>query len=347
MSSPSEMQRETQSGKQGERQAAIEVRGLEKTFKVGFGGLKEVRALRGLDLTVRAGEIYGFLGPNGAGKSTTIKILNQLIRPTAGTAVVFGEPLSTPRARRRVGYLPENPVFYDHLTGRELMHHYGDLLRLPREETRRRTEALLERVGLGRAGDLGVRRYSKGMTQRLGIAQALLGDPDVVILDEPVSGLDPVGRREMRDLMLELKAQGKTVFFSTHIIPDVELVCDRVGMIIGGRLVREGSVDELLAGKGETVEIVLAGLSSERAAETFPGLDARSVGEAVSLVVPEAQVTDVLRRALDQGLTVRSVQPQRRALEDLFLEEAAAGREDDAEPRARFHQADAQEGGTA
>ncbi|RMG15616.1 MAG: ABC transporter ATP-binding protein, partial [Deltaproteobacteria bacterium] len=210
------------------------------------------------------------------------------------------------------------------------------LLRLPREESRRRTEALLERVGLGRAGDLGVRRYSKGMTQRLGIAQALLGDPDVVILDEPVSGLDPVGRREMRDLMLELKEQGKTVFFSTHIIPDVELVCDRVGMIIAGKLVREGSVDALLSAGTQSVEVVLGSLDPAKAAQIFPDLEARPVSGAVALLVPEGAVDSVLSRALAEGATVRSVQPRRRALEDLFLEEAAAGHGDDVEPRARF-----------
>lgn len=316
-------------------ETAIEVKGLHKTFKVGFAGLKKVEALRGVDLRVEPGEIYGFLGPNGAGKSTTIKVLTRLILPTKGDALVFGEPLSKRSARRRVGYLPENPVFYDFLTGTELMHHYGALLDLTRAEARNRSAELLERVGLPKAGNLQVRRYSKGMVQRLGIAQALLGDPEVVILDEPVSGLDPIGRREMRELILELKGRGKTVFFSTHIIPDVELVCDRVGILINGRMVREGPVSELLAMGAEATEVVFGGLASEKAGSMFPGATVRQVGPSVSVLVPKgASVDEVLRTGLAAGGTVESVQSQRRPMEDIFIEEISSRAPADDAPRA-------------
>ena len=314
---------------------AIEVRGLHKTFNVGFAGLKKVEALRGVDLHVDPGEIYGFLGPNGAGKSTTIKVLTRLILPSAGDALVFGEPLSTPSARRRIGYLPENPVFYEFLTGNELMHHYGALLGLSRAEARTRAGTLLERVGLARAGNLQVRRYSKGMVQRLGIAQAILGDPEVVILDEPVSGLDPIGRREIRELILELKSRGKTVFFSTHIIPDVELVCDRVGILIAGRIVREGPVSELLDVGAAATEVVFSGLPLARISGLFPDYTARAVGSAVSVLVPaSASVDDALRQGLAAGASVESVQSQRRPMEDIFIEEIATRDEADDAPRA-------------
>ena len=314
---------------------AIEVRGLRKTFNVGFAGLKKVDALRGVDLTVAPGEIYGFLGPNGAGKSTTIKVLTRLILPSAGDALVFGEPLSKPSARSRVGYLPENPVFYEFLTGSELLHHYGALLGLSRAASRQRAGELLERMGLGRAGNLQIRRYSKGMVQRLGIAQALLGDPEVVILDEPVSGLDPIGRREIRELILELKGRGKTVFFSTHIIPDVELVCDRIGILIAGRIVREGPVGDLLDVGAAATEVVFAKLPLERAASLFPDYTARPVGPSVSVLVPkEASVDDVLRRGLDAGASVEAVQNQRRPMEDIFIEEIATRDVADDAPRA-------------
>ncbi|MFW6369125.1 MAG: ABC transporter ATP-binding protein [Myxococcota bacterium] len=318
-----------------EETAAISVQGLQKVFKVGFSGLKAVEALERVDLTVQPGEIYGFLGPNGAGKSTTIKVLTCLIRPTAGSALVFGEPLSSPKARQRIGYLPENPVFYDYLTGLEFMRYYGALLGLSRSESAARAQSLLDRVGLAGAAKLQLRRYSKGMTQRIGLAQALMGDPDLVILDEPVSGLDPIGRREMRELMLDLKARKKTVFFSTHIIPDVEMIGDRVGIIIAGRMVKEGTVAELLGASRLGTEIVLSGLAEEAAAQVFEGMTMRDLDTRLSVLVPAGSpIEPVLGRALEAGAKILTVQPERRALEDIFIDEISARASEKSAPRA-------------
>jgi ABC-2 type transport system ATP-binding protein len=316
-------------------QPAIQIRGLHKTFRVGFSGLKSVEALRGVDLTVQTGEIYGFLGPNGAGKSTTIKILTRLIHPTSGDALVFGEPLEDPKARRRVGYLPENPVFYDYLTGTEFLLYYASLLGVPKGEARDRARRLLERVGIPGAAKLQLRRYSKGMIQRIGIAQALLGDPELVILDEPVSGLDPIGRREMRELMMSLKEQGKTVFFSTHIIPDVEMICDRVGIIIGGRVVREGTVADLLAGGQDVTEVVVTGIGRDATPSLPDGVQMRDAGAQLSILVPQSvPIEDVLRRLMDAGARLVAVQGRGRALEDLFIDEIEARDEGGDAPRA-------------
>lgn len=318
---------------------AIEIRGLKKTFRVGLSGLKVVHALRGVDLTVRPGEIYGFLGPNGAGKSTTIKILTNLVMPTEGTALVFGAPLDSPAARQRIGYLPESPTFYDYLTGFEFLVYYGALVGLGRAEAKVRSRELLARVGLSSAGNLPLRRYSKGMTQRVGIAQALLQDPDLVILDEPVSGLDPIGRREVRELMLDLKARGKTVFFSTHIIQDVELVCDRVGIIIGGKMVREVAVAELLGQGGAGTEVVLGNIGLREVQDLTDGWPVREVGSGISVQVPPKEsVEGLLQRALAAQARVVSVQGQRRALEDLFIDEISAQTPDDG-PRAEVRRA--------
>ena len=314
---------------------AITVRDLKKVFKTGLSGLKSVEALTQVDLTVQEGEIYGFLGPNGAGKSTTIKVLTCLIQPTAGQALVFGEPLSSPKARRRVGYLPENPVFYDYLTGTEFLRYYGALLGLSRSESNARAASLLDQVGLAGAARLQLRRYSKGMTQRIGIAQALLGDPDLVILDEPVSGLDPIGRREMRELMLDLKTRGKTVFFSTHIIPDVEMICDRLGIIIEGKMVREGAVSELLDTSQVNTEVVLSGIDTEKAKTLFEDMTVRDMESRLAVVLPAGtEVEGVLSRAIEAGARIQSVHTERKALEDLFIDEIAARSSEGEAPRA-------------
>ncbi len=316
--------------------AAIEIRNLRKTYRTGLSGLRTVEALRGVNLTVQAGEIYGFLGPNGAGKSTTIKVLTQLVGASEGSALVFGEPLTSPRARQRIGYLPENPVFYDYLTGQEFLVYYGRLAGLSKRDARVRAGELLERVGMGKAGALQLRRYSKGMIQRIGIAQAVLHKPDLVILDEPVSGLDPIGRREMRDLMLELKAEGKTVFFSTHIIQDVELICDRVGIIVAGQVRREGRVSDLIGRGDEATEIMVGSIGLEQAREVFSPFPVREMGSGLSVRVPPEQVERIVRTALDRGAALISVQNQRKPLEDLFIEEIAAQAPDSA-PRANVH----------
>ncbi|MFI5289947.1 MAG: ABC transporter ATP-binding protein [Polyangia bacterium] len=283
---------------------------LEKVFALGFLR-KKVRAVREVSFEVRRGEIFGFLGPNGAGKTTTLKMLMGLIFPTTGTARIFGEPVPSIAAKRRLGFLPENPYFYDYLSGEELLDLMGRLFGLGRAERKRRAGLLLERVGLGRAGarSMPLRKYSKGMLQRLGIAQALINDPELVILDEPMSGLDPIGRKEIRDLIRELKDEGKTVLFSTHILSDVELICDRVAIVVGGRLRDSGPLDQLLSPRLLHTEVVL---------------EAGGQKEAVRLA-PELDVDEALRQALAAGKKVVAVTPRRESLEDLFVREVESG----------------------
>ena len=238
---------------------AIAARDLGKTYRLGFR-MRRVRALSDLHLNVEEGSIYGFVGPNGAGKSTTIKILVGLISPGTGDATIFGHAIRDPRARRVLGYLPENPAFHDFLRPVEVLELLGKLSGLPSSGLRRRAEEMLELVGLAGSRDLTVRKFSKGMVQRLGLAQAMLHDPPLLVLDEPMSGLDPIGRKELRNVILGLRERGKTVFFSTHILGDVETICDRVGMLLGGRLVAEGSLGALLDGSVRSVELRCTGL---------------------------------------------------------------------------------------
>src|SRR3954467_11586375 len=239
--------------------AAIEILGLEKNYSVGFLRKRDRCALRPLNLKVEEGEIFGYLGPNGAGKTTTLKLLMGLIFPTAGTARILGYEISDPRMKIQIGYLPEQPYFYDYLTAPELLEYYAQLSGVPAQGRSKKILEMLERVGLPDVGRLQLRKFSKGMLQRVGIAQAILHDPRVVFLDEPMSGLDPMGRREVRNMMEELKSEGKTVFFSTHILSDAEALCDRVGIIHLGQLRGVGAVEELTAGVRAQVEIVWAG----------------------------------------------------------------------------------------
>ncbi|MEK7702710.1 MAG: ABC transporter ATP-binding protein [Nitrospirota bacterium] len=223
---------------------AIEIQNLRKVYKTDIGK-KETTALNGISLSVTEGEVFGFLGPNGAGKTTTIKILIGLMTPTSGTARLFDQEITNESVRSKIGFLPETPSFYEYLTGTEILSFYGQLFDLPKNEIKARTAALLKQVGLESSAHLQLRKFSKGMLQRIGIAQALINDPALVILDEPMSGLDPIGRKEMRELILALKAQGKTIFFSSHIIHDVEMICDRVGILAKGKLLGIGHLDEI------------------------------------------------------------------------------------------------------
>jgi ABC-2 type transport system ATP-binding protein len=302
---------------------AIRCQGLCKDYRVGFWR-QRVRILHDLDLTVAAGETFGYLGPNGAGKTTTIKILLGLLYPTAGQARLFGRETSRPEARATVGFLPETPAFYDYLTGEEFLGFMAALAGVPRAEAREQILLLLERVGLSGAATRQLRKYSKGMLQRIGMAQALLGNPSLVILDEPMSGLDPIGRKEIRDIILALRREGRTVFFSSHIIPDVEMLCDRVGILLGGRLARTGRLDELLGTDVESVELTVAGLSPEAVAALGTGTLARPLvqGDRIQIRVRgEADADALLRRALAAGGRILSVTPQRRSLEEIFLAE--------------------------
>lgn len=296
----------------------IQLREVRKQFSLGFGVRRRV-ALDGITFEVQPGEIYGFLGPNGAGKTTSIKMMTSLLRPDSGEALIFGRSPAQPSARKRFGFLPESPVFYDHMTGREFLEFCGALTQVPRNLRRKQVDAMLERVGLAHAADLQIRRYSKGMTQRIGIAQAILHDPDLVILDEPMSGLDPMGRTEVRDIILDLRARGKTVFFSTHIIPDVEAICTRVGIVAKGRMVRVGSVQELLSeGTRGAFEVVAEGLPPAFAPTGVT--ETSAAGGRRLFLAPDARaanqlVTEVLSA---QGSLV-SVTPRRSSLEDLVV----------------------------
>jgi len=306
---------------------AIRCEGVCKDFRTGFWR-RRGRILHDLDLAVGAGETFGYLGPNGAGKTTTIKILLGLLRPTAGRAWLLDQEVGRPAARAAVGFLPETPTFYEYLTGQEFLAFMARLAGLSRGAAREQIPALLHRVGLSAARDRQLRKYSKGMLQRVGLAQALLGDPALVVLDEPMSGLDPIGRKEFRDIILGLRAEGRTVFFSSHIIPDVEMICDRVGILLGGRLVRVGSLAELLGAEVESVEVTLTGLDPASAEALAPGALAPPLvhEDRIQLRLrDEAELDACLRRLLEAGGRVRSVVPQRRSLEEIFLAEVAAG----------------------
>ena len=297
----------------------VRVSGLVKDFRPGFG-LRKKRVLHGISFSVRQGEIFGFIGPNGAGKTTTLKVLMGLIRPSAGMASILGHDVRETAFRRHVGFLPENPWFYDFLSGREFLRFYARVSGVARRSREERIAALLAKVGLADAADQRLRTYSKGMLQRVGIAQALVHDPDVVFLDEPMSGLDPIGRKEIRDLILRLHAEGKTVFMNTHILSDVEMICHRVAIIVRGRIRYEGSIDEFLdAGERES-DVVLAGLSPELAAELEDlGARLRGLGDRTEVRVPEKRVAEVLSHTLAAGAQVISVVPHRASLETIFL----------------------------
>jgi ABC-2 type transport system ATP-binding protein len=297
--------------------AVIELDEVAKVFR-GHLGIGLFTAVDGLSLSVRPGEIFGLLGPNGAGKTTTLKTLLGLLRPDRGSVRLFGRPPSDPAARARIGFLPENPYFYDHLTGEEFLDFYGRLQGIPVAERRRRVESTIERVGLAGRARGPLRKFSKGMVQRLGLAQAILHDPDLVILDEPMSGLDPVGRREVRDLILGLREAGKTVFFSSHILQDAEMICDRVAILVSGRLRHLGSVRDLVSSKPRWFEVAVDGEVPARwSAEAVPNLGAHTLVRVPDVDALTRLVADVAAG----GGQVVSVWPRRDTLEDLFLRE--------------------------
>ncbi|HEU5450662.1 MAG TPA: ABC transporter ATP-binding protein [Terriglobales bacterium] len=299
--------------------AAIETVALEKTYGVGFWRKKSRCALRPLTLSVPEGEVFGYLGPNGAGKTTTLKLLMGLVFPTGGTARILGLDVQDPRLKAQIGFLPEQPYFYDYLTASELLNYYAALSAVPARERSRRVAAVLDRVGLTGAGGVQLRKYSKGMLQRAGIAQAIIHDPKLVFLDEPMSGLDPVGRREVRDLIESLKHEGKTVFFSTHILSDAEALCDRVAVLNHGELRGVGVVADLTSHIKGQVEVIWQGAAALGAMAAL-GCECHATGDTVRAVISEHQLDaaiDAIRRA---RVRLVSVTPVRASLEEYFIE---------------------------
>ena len=307
--------------------AIVEIENLTKDYEVGFWRKRKVRALDGLSLQVNQGEIFGFLGANGAGKTTTLKLLMRLMFPTAGNARILGHDIADLTMHRQIGYLPENPYFYDYLTAREFLDYCGQLFGNAKHDRTRRTTELLERVHLdSKSWDVQLRKFSKGMLQRVGLAQALVNDPAIVFLDEPMSGLDPVGRREVRDLIAGLRQEGKTVFMNSHILSDIEVLCDRVAILKRGKLAHVGHLDELRRRAGETdrVEVVATGTQIEPLLLLLPDRDKFQVRATASGVrielADEQQVDEVIAALRNAGGKLVSVQPVRQSLEDLFLE---------------------------
>ncbi len=306
----------------GGDQAALELRDLSKSYW-GHLRLRRYRILKGLNLTVRRGEIFGLLGQNGAGKTTVIKIILGLIFPDSGSVRILGRRNTVAAVRQRIGFLPENPYFYDYLTAREFLDYCGRLFGFSSEERRSRIDSILERVGMSGRADVQLRKFSKGMVQRIGLAQALINDPDVVILDEPMSGLDPIGRREFRDIILWLKQNGRTVFFSSHILSDAEALCDRIGIVRDGVIGAEGRLEDLLKPTVRWWEVSFSGPS-------FGGLPAAR-GEVLAVRGPEtlvrlhteADLAAMLEAIRIAGGRLISVVPRRDTLEDLYLKEIA------------------------
>ncbi|MFO0737980.1 MAG: ABC transporter ATP-binding protein [Labilithrix sp.] len=301
----------------------LSVEKLAKTFKKPFSG-KKVEAVRGVSFDVKKGEIFGFLGPNGAGKTTTIKMLTGLIAPTSGKATLLGQPIPSPEAMGNVGFLPENPYVYPYLTPREFVSLCGRLNGLSGKKLEKETERVIDRVGILYAIDRPVRALSKGMLQRTGFAAALVHDPDLLILDEPMSGLDPVGRKEVRDLIVEESGKGKTIFFSSHILSDVELLCDSICILKKGEVVVSGEIDKLLDKETTRHEITLRDPPDDAIEKLTAGATKQQrIGRTLQVEVEgDEAVTTILRSALDAGIRIEAVTPKRETLEDIFVRKA-------------------------
>ena len=297
---------------------AIEIQGLSKNYAVGFWK-KQIRpALKSLELKVNVGETFGFLGPNGAGKTTTLKLLMGIIFPTAGSATILGKDLFDPEIKRKIGFLPEQPYFYDYLSAPELLDYYARLSGVPADQRRRRIADLLDRVGLGDVGNKQLRKFSKGMLQRVGIAQAIVHDPEVVFLDEPMSGLDPLGRHEVRELIQQLKDEGKTIFFSTHILSDAETLCDRVAVIHKGELRGVGVVNDFRSSIAEKTEVVWIGAAALPFVIQM-ALEHHVTADTVRATIQSADLDRVLEKLREQRARLISVTPVQSTLEEYFL----------------------------
>ncbi len=309
--------------------AVIEIENLTKIYRTAWGS--SVKAVQDLNLEVEEGEVFGFLGPNGAGKTTTIKILTGLLYPTSGRVQIFGKDVGGVDSKKLIGFLPEHPFFYSHLSGYEFLDLCGQLFGMAKEERKERIGELLSEVGLGESGGLQISKYSKGMIQRIGVAQALINRPDLVIFDEPLAGLDPLGRRDVKEIILKLRDTGKTVFFSTHILPDVELICDRVGILIRGRLVSTGRLEDLLQEEVESIDLTAKGLSDEAISSIGKGCQRviRSGEKVQFTLATELEADEAQSLVRRHGGRVLSLIPRTKTLEEHFLAEVASGEGDE------------------
>jgi ABC-2 type transport system ATP-binding protein len=297
--------------------AVLKIEDLHKSFKTGFL-LRKKKILKGISLTVEEGEIYGYLGPNGAGKTTTLKCILGLLFPEKGKIELFGLPHHSLRAKEKIGFLPENPYFYEHLTASEFLKFYGELSLKKRKEITTRVKELLHLVGLEEWANLPLRKFSRGMLQRIGFAQALFNEPSLVLLDEPLGGLDPLGRKEMRDIIVRLKKEGKTVFLSSHILQDIEMICDRVAIIVNGKIINQGTLHDLVSEKILFTEIILSGLT----AKELEGLGERFsfMGEKTLLkVFEEDKIEKIMNLVQKRNGKIHSLIPRTQTLEDLFV----------------------------
>lgn len=307
----------------------LSVQHLSKTFALGFFR-KRIEAVKNVSFDVKKGEVFGLVGPNGAGKTTTIKMLLGLIKPSTGNAWILGHPTTSLESRKRVGYLPEISYYYDYLTPEEILDFYGRLYGLDARLRKTRVEELLVLVGLEKAKGKPLRKFSKGMMQRVGLAQAMLSDPEIVILDEPQSGLDPIGRKDVADLIVSLKTRGKTVFFSSHILPDVERICDRVAVMVNGHVVDVGPLGQLLNPKRLQTEIEIAGPLPNALLQEFQnifnGLRIVPHDSNTTIILPGDQDSQaILKRCLTENIRVERILPRHESLEDVFVREAKLG----------------------
>lgn len=297
--------------------AALLIKDLHKSFKTGFIP-KRKKILDGITLEVKRGEIFGYLGPNGAGKTTTLKCVLGLIFPDKGKITIFGYSNLSVRAKEKIGFLPENPYFYDYLTATEFLGFYSDLTLVKKEGKQAKVDSLIKLVGLEHAAGLQLRKFSRGMLQRIGLAQALINDPSLIFLDEPLGGLDPLGRKEIRDVIIRLKEEGKTVFLSSHILQDIEMICDRVAILVEGQIINQGALQDMISEKVSVTEITISGMQAE---------DCEGLGECYSAqegrillkVFEEDKIPDALQRIQAKKGKIHSLIPRTETLEDLFV----------------------------